>query len=639
MKSTLKNRRVFVSRGAGVIGHELIRMLHEAGAIILVGDLKPKPSEWSPEIIYRQGDLNCITKEELHLFYPEVFIHLAATFERSTETYDFWYENFQHNVKLSNHLMSLLKDTLSLKRVVFASSYLIYDQQLYNFHQPQVKAVSLSEETNINPRNLTGMAKLQHEIELKFLEGFKRQQFTSVNARIFRGYGRGSRCVISRWIRALINNETIKVYKKEGLFDYVYAKDTALGLMKLAEANDITGIINLGTGRARKVQEIITILQKHFPCMRYEEMDSDILYEASEANIEKLISATGWKPSFTLEDGIKEIIEYERNNKEKSDTKPGNILVTSISKKVPLVSAVRVAVSKYRSNFKIFGADSNTNIVGKHFVDEYWQMPLIKDLTPDACIAFCKKNNITAVIPTRDGELSFFAGLKNELAENGIAVMISDAKSINVSIDKLKFHYHCVDSSVNAVQTEKNIEFIKSNEYVVKEQFGAGSLSIGLRLSKEQAIAHAEKLRHPVYQPFIEGDEFSIDVYVQKNKQVKGIVIRKRELIENGESQITYNVKNPQLKDCCLSFVKSLNFYGHIVLQAIVDKQGNPWLIECNTRFGGASTFSVQCGLDSFYWFLLESNGVDITSYPFTYDEDRMYKQIRYMADKFIIEQ
>lgn len=636
-KTMLKNKKIFVSGGAGVIGNELIPMLYETGAIILVGDLKPKPKIWSDEIIYYQGDLNFITKEELKLFHPEIFIHLAATFERSTETYDFWYENFNNNVKLSNYLMTLLKDMPSLKRVVFASSYLIYDQNLYSFLQPQVKAISLSEEANISPRNLTGTAKLQHEIELKFLEGFKEEQFTSISARIFRGYGRGSKCVISRWIRSLVNNETIKVYKKEGLFDYIYAKDTALGLMKLAEANHVTGIINLGTGKSRKVEEIVSILKNHFPEIRYEEADSDILFEASEANIEKLVREIEWKPFFTLEEAIKEMIEYERNNQNKADVKLGNVLITSISKKVPLINGVRSSTSKLKPGIQLFGADASENIVGKYFVDAFWQMPLLKDLTPQIIINFCKENNITAVIPTRDGELSFFAGLKKELLNHGIVVMISDLESIDISIDKLKFYLHCHKVGVNAIQTEKKVELIQSEKYVVKEQFGAGSLSMGLKLDIEKTIAHGKNLHSPVFQPFIEGEEFSIDMYIQKDGKVKGLIIRKRELIENGESQITYNVKNERLKDCCIALASSLNFYGHLVLQAIVDEKGKPYLIECNARFGGASSFSIQCGLDSFYWFLLEANGTNVTSYPFIYNEQRCYKQIRYMADKFIL--
>ena len=65
---------------------------------------------FSQEVLYRQGDLNFITQQELDSFNPEVFIHLAATFERSVETYEHWEENFLHNIKLSNHMMTLMRN-------------------------------------------------------------------------------------------------------------------------------------------------------------------------------------------------------------------------------------------------------------------------------------------------------------------------------------------------------------------------------------------------------------------------------------------------------------------------------------------------------------------------------------------------
>ena len=121
----MQGKRVFVSGGAGVIGRELVPRLLAAGAIPIVGDLKPRPAHFGPGVLYRQGDLNAMTEAEFHLHAPDVFIHLAATFERSTESYEFWEENFLHNVRLSHHLMTLAKDCPSLRRVVFASSYLI----------------------------------------------------------------------------------------------------------------------------------------------------------------------------------------------------------------------------------------------------------------------------------------------------------------------------------------------------------------------------------------------------------------------------------------------------------------------------------------------------------------------------------
>ena len=284
----MKNKKVFISGGAGVIGRELVSLLIEAEADIFVGDLQTCPKEFQGLIKYRQGDLNEITRQELEDFSPEIFFHLAATFERSTETYEFWDENYQNNIQLTHHLVSLIKDLKTIKKIIFASSYLIYDPKLYQFKTPQDKPVILSESDPIYPRNLTGVAKLSHEIDLRFLDGFKRNSYQTISARIYRGYGCNSRDVISRWIRDLILDKPIFVYKEEGIFDYIYAADSAKGLLKLSQTNNFTGIVNLGTGKARKVRDVLEILKKYFPNMKIKREEENVDYEASQANIDLL---------------------------------------------------------------------------------------------------------------------------------------------------------------------------------------------------------------------------------------------------------------------------------------------------------------------------------------------------------------
>lgn len=42
----LKGKKIFISGGNGVIGNALVKTLHLNGAIIYVGDLKPRPTDW-----------------------------------------------------------------------------------------------------------------------------------------------------------------------------------------------------------------------------------------------------------------------------------------------------------------------------------------------------------------------------------------------------------------------------------------------------------------------------------------------------------------------------------------------------------------------------------------------------------------
>ena len=59
------------------------------------------------------------------------------------------------------------------------------------------------------------------------------------------------------------------------------------------------------------------------------------------------------------------------------------------------------------------------------------------------------------------------------------------------------------------------------------------------------------------------------------------------------------------------------------------DDENNFNILECNNRFGGASSLSLEVGLDTFYWFLLEVNGADLNQYPFIRSKIQK-KQIRY---------
>ncbi len=614
----MMGKNVFVSGGAGVIGLEMIPKLTARGASVLVGDLKERPKGFAPSVRYLQGDLNLMDPGVLEAFAPDIFIHLAATFERSTESYGFWEDNFRHNVGLSHHLMTIAKDLPTLKRVVFASSYLIYDQRLYQFASAQDAPISLGETQAVMPRNLTGMAKLAHEVELSFLDAFRSDAFTSVCARIFRGYGRNSRDVISRWVRSLLADEPIVVYRPEGLFDYVYAKDTAEGLIRLAQAPEVRGVVNLGTGRARRVQDIVDILRTSFPQMKVETAAADIPFEASQADISVLKRAIGWAPDHDLEQGIAEIIAHERSRASAVAAPAqglGHVLVTSAAAKAPMVRAVRTAARRLDASIQVFAGDLDANALSAEVADGFWAMPRTTADSLQLLIDGCRERGIRTIIPSRDGELQFFADHAGAFAAAGIEVIVSPSKSVALCLDKLSFARFGL---------ERGLPFIPALEaprgpppFVVKERFGAGSRSIGLGLDREAAATHAKGLQTPIFQPMVSGREISVDAWVARDHTVKGLVMRVRDRVVNGESQVTTTFSDPALEAQLKGVLEALQLRGPVVLQAMIDPAGSIHIIECNTRFGGASTTAIAAGLDVFYWSLLERSGQDLTGAPF----------------------
>jgi len=139
----------------------------------------------------------------------------------------------------------------------------------------------------------------------------------------------------------------------------------------------------------------------------------------------------------------------------------------------------------------------------------------------------------------------------------------------------------------------------------------------------------------PVYQPYIRGEEVSADLYVDIAGVVKGVVLRCRNQVVSGESKVTTSFRDQTLEILCMVMAGSLGLRGHVMFQIIIDQNNRPHIVECNCRFGGASTLSIVCGLDSFYWYLLEPVGTDLTGISVELAGESL-RQVRYAVDKVV---
>ncbi|MBF0319454.1 MAG: NAD-dependent epimerase/dehydratase family protein [Nitrospirae bacterium] len=312
MKSDLKGARVVVTGGAGVIGRELLAILREAEGTVISLDKKPLPEDFNlTGITHIVKDLAADPIDEIIDFRPEIFFHLAAAFERSKESPEFWNVNWTDNTLMSHRAVDAARRIDTLRAFVFASSYLIYSPALYMSSSLRHAPVYLREDAPAAPRNITGASKYYTERELDFIREYLRPSLKTVYARIYRVYGRGSRDVISRWIRSALNSKPLDVYNIDNRFDYICARDVAEGLLRLAVAENAEGVINLGSGQSHSVEDVLTALASFIDIKitgraRLED------YENSTADIGLLRNLTGWAPRTTLTEGIGRVIEYER---------------------------------------------------------------------------------------------------------------------------------------------------------------------------------------------------------------------------------------------------------------------------------------------------------------------------------------
>ncbi|SNY56035.1 carbamoyl-phosphate synthase large subunit [Arsukibacterium tuosuense] len=310
------------------------------------------------------------------------------------------------------------------------------------------------------------------------------------------------------------------------------------------------------------------------------------------------------------------------------------LLLTSAGAKIPMLQAARQAWLRLFPTGGIIAGDMQPLCVSRAFADSFWQMPATVNANKAELRRGCIERNIKVILPSRDGELLFWAESKPYFAEAGIQIIVSPATGTALCLDKLAFADFGQQHQLPIIPASLHIDNVIAEQFVVKERFGAGAKSIGLALSKAQAIQHAKQLQNPLYQPMQSGKEVSIDAWLDQDSSVKGLVLRQRDKVVAGESQISTTFTDAALTQQCSKILRQLKLTGPVVMQAIIDAKGKPHIIECNSRFGGASTLSILAGLDSLYWSFLQAMQPEATLTAYT-AATQSIRQLRYSMDTY----
>lgn len=310
------------------------------------------------------------------------------------------------------------------------------------------------------------------------------------------------------------------------------------------------------------------------------------------------------------------------------------VLLSSAGAKIPLIKALQAAALRLNPDAKVIAGDCTEPVVSQYFSDEFWLMPKCEPSHIQEIVTGLQQRKITHILPSRDGELLFWADLTPILEPLGITVISASNHAISLCLDKYKFSLWGTEQNLPVIPSLLQLNNTAAL-WVVKERFGAGSNKLGLALSSAQALEHAAQLQSPIFQPFINGKEISIDAWLDKHSKLKGHIYRYRTKVQHGESQITQSVALPIYDTIVKTVLESLQLKGPVVLQAIITPDTQLHIIECNSRFGGASTLGIKAGVDSLYWSLAESLGCDLNAMQFK-PAPPPITQVRYAGDIYL---
>jgi nucleoside-diphosphate-sugar epimerase len=301
--------RVLVTGAAGFIGSHVTRRVvhegHEVSAVILPGESTERLTDVLDRLSISALDLSEVAavREFLSKMRPDCAIHLAwyavpGMYWRAPENLDC--------VAMTLSLAQALAES-GCRRLVAAGTCAEYDWD-YGLLTEDV--------TPLKPRTLYGTCK---NATRQVLEAFCSQVMMSFAwTRFFYLYGPGEahERLVPLVVRALLRGEAARCTSGRQIRDFLHVRDVASAVWAVA-TSQVAGAVNIGSGEPVRVRSVIETIERlvagngaiEWGAIAEDPHDPPLLV----ADVRKLTRETGWRQTLSLEEGLRDTIEWWRN--------------------------------------------------------------------------------------------------------------------------------------------------------------------------------------------------------------------------------------------------------------------------------------------------------------------------------------
>jgi carbamoyl-phosphate synthase large subunit len=242
--------------------------------------------------------------------------------------------------------------------------------------------------------------------------------------------------------------------------------------------------------------------------------------------------------------------------------------------------------------FSVVGTDANPAAYGHFYLDESAVVPrgdeptflnTVTDLVVD--------HDIDAILAGPEAEVLVLAGEKAKLSTQGATVLCPDARTVELCADKRQTHVAFADAGIPIpdLYERETVEF----PCIVKPRSGGGSTGVNIARSESELAVYAANLDDPIFQDYIEGPEYTVDVLSGADGRPLSVVPRRRHGVESGKSVTGETVAREDIIKHCETISREFDLFGPSCIQCIDGSDGLRF-IEVNTRFGGGAVLSVQ---------------------------------------------
>ncbi len=287
-----------------------------------------------------------------------------------------------------------------------------------------------------------------------------------------------------------------------------------------------------------------------------------------------------------------------------------NILITSAGRRVSLVKIFQQTLAELGLQGEVCAVDAAPRLSAAcQLADRYQAAPPVS--SPEYIpflLRLCRDRNISIVVPTIDPELLPLATAKPTFAAQGVAVAVSSPELCATMSRTTTAHEFF---QRRGFETPRIHELIPNDAFPVFAKPDVSSGSIGSE--KVNSASRAAELRainsDYVFQQFLKGEEFTMDVFVDFHGQVIDVVPRQRLEVRAGEVAKGVTVRDEELIAQCLRLCDQMpGPYGVLNVQVFKTTEGI-FFTEVNPRFGGGFPLSYHAGANMAAYLVRDALG------------------------------
>jgi carbamoyl-phosphate synthase large subunit len=208
-----------------------------------------------------------------------------------------------------------------------------------------------------------------------------------------------------------------------------------------------------------------------------------------------------------------------------------------------------------------------------------------------------KSHKVQVLLPTSGYDIYPYSEHRKLLQDMGVHAIVSDRKSLEICRDKMQT-YHFLRNNYSLPFTTENANNINQFPIIAKPRFGKGSRGI-IRIDDESELKYvSSKMDDFIYQEFLPGTEYTIDVLSDLNEKSMIAVPRIRIQTKAGISTKGKIVRDSKLEDQCMDIANRIRIRGPCCIQMKESDDGSLKLVEVNPRMGGGTIFATLAGVN-----------------------------------------